>query len=189
MRIFIGIKLDQCAVDHVEKFLEPFKKIGSPLRWTKPGNIHITVKFIGDVTPEKCTQIEKTLIASTADFSPSEFPITLAGCGKFGRGTELDIFWIGIAPPYTPLTQLVEKIETNLSKIGIKKEDRPFTPHITVGRNKKMFNFKPVFQLIDEHKDQPISGLTVRSVQLFESRLTPDGPIYKLIKEIPLGQS
>jgi len=61
MRIFIGIKLDDTVLDSLEKFLEPFKKIASPVKWTKRENLHITLKFIGDVPDETYSKIESRL--------------------------------------------------------------------------------------------------------------------------------
>jgi 2'-5' RNA ligase len=186
MRIFIGIRLDDAVIDAIEKFLKPFKKINTPIRWVKPGNTHITLKFIGEVSTEKYSRIEKTLTETPCNID--NFTVTLQGCGKFGRGGGLNIFWIGMtANPL--LEQLYEKIEGTLAKLGIKKEDRPFNAHITVGRNKKNFNFKSLFKLIDENKDHPIVEFPVSHFQLFKSQLTPDGPIYTILKEISLAQT
>ncbi len=186
MRVFIGIKLDERVHDEIEKFLAPFKKISSPIRWAKPENVHITLKFIGEVPEEKYAKIEKHL--GEADFNTGPFDLRLAGCGKFGRGNSLDIFWIGISP-CDPLTRVFKKIEDTLAKSGIEKEKRPFTPHITVGRNKKNFNFKSFFQLIEENRDRLISEFNVDRFQVFKSQLKPEGPIYTILKEIPLAQA
>ena len=186
MRIFIGIRLDDGVIEAIEKFLKPFKKANTPVRWVKPENTHITLKFIGEVSTEKYSQIEKALTDNR--FNIGAFPVILEGCGKFGRGGSLNIFWIGIAANPS-LKQLYEKIEGTLAKLGIKKEDRPFKAHITVGRNKKNFNFKSLFNLIDENKDRQIVDFTVTHFQLFKSQLTPEGPIYTILKEISLAQA
>jgi RNA 2',3'-cyclic 3'-phosphodiesterase len=182
MRIFIGIKLDERVQGEIESFLKPFKKISSPIRWVKPANIHVTLKFIGEVSEEKYKQIEKRL--NETDFNSVLFTLCLNGCGKFGRGNSLNIFWIGITPNDI-LTGVYNKIENALGKIGIEKENRPFKPHITVGRNKKDFNFKSFFQLIEERSHEPISELNVDHFQIFKSQLRPEGPVYTKLKEIP----
>lgn len=186
MRVFIGIKLDERVHEEIEKFLEPFKKISSPIRWVKPENVHITLKFIGEVSEEKYAKIEKRL--GEAEFDTGPFDLKLTGCGKFGRGNTLNIFWIGISPS-DPLTQIFKKIENTLAKISIEKENRPFKPHITVGRNKKNFNFQSFFQLIEENNDRLISEFNVDHFQVFKSQLRPEGPIYTILKEIPLAQT
>lgn len=183
MRIFIGIKLDKNVQDDIAKFLKPFRKISSPIKWAKPANIHITLKFIGEISAEKYARIEQDL--STATFNTGPFDLTLAGCGKFGKKESLNILWIGIAPK-PELEEIFNKIEDTLEKSGIEKDTRKFKPHITVGRNKKIFNFKSLFKIIEDKKDLPISQLTVGGFQVFKSQLTPDGPIYTILKEIPL---
>ncbi len=183
MRIFIGIRLDNDVIAAIEKFLEPFKKTNTPIRWVKPENTHITLKFIGEVSPGKYSRIEEALTGTP--FNIDNFTVSLQGCGKFGRGGSLNIFWIGMAANPS-LEQLYEKIETTLAKLGIKKEDRPFKAHITVGRNKKNFNFKSIFKLIEENNDRRIIEFPVSHFQLFKSQLTPEGPIYTVLKEIPL---
>lgn len=188
MRIFIGIKLADSVTAGIEKFLEPFRKIASPVRWVKPQNIHLTLKFIGDVPDDIYKKIEATLGEPLTEQDAGTFDVTLAGCGKFGKGTALSIFWIGIEPNQ-PLAGLYHTIENRLEKIGIPKEDRPFKPHITIGRNKLNFNFTHFFQLIDRHRDQRIAQFPVTGFQLFKSNLTPDGPIYTILKEIPLNHA
>lgn len=186
MRVFIGIKLDERVHEEIEKFLAPFKKISSPIRWVNPENVHITLKFIGEVPEEKYAKIEKNL--AEAEFDTGPFDLRLAGCGKFGRDNTLNIFWIGITPS-DPLTRIFKKIENTLAKLGIEKENRPFKPHITVGRNKKNFNFRSFSQLIEEKSDHLIAELNVDHFQVFKSQLRPEGPIYTILKEIPLAQA
>lgn len=184
MRVFIGIKLADRVHEEIEEFLKPFKKASTPIRWVNPGNVHITLKFIGEISPEKYTQIEKRLGELHPDTGPLD--LKLAGCGKFGRGNSLNIFWIGIAPN-EGLNEIYRQIENALAKLGIPKEDRPFKPHITVGRNKKDTNFKSFFQLMEEKGSRPISEFTAGHFQVFKSDLKPEGPVYTVLKEIPLG--
>lgn len=183
MRIFIGIKLDNAVHQEVESFLKPFKKIKCPVRWVKPANIHITLKFIGEMDQKKYSQMEASFNKLTHNKNPLD--IELTGCGKFGRENTINIFWIGIKTN-PQLEQLCHKIEDALDKIGIAKESRDFKAHITVGRNKKNFNCKPFFNLIDQLGHEPISQFTTDRFQVFKSDLQPVGPIYSILKEIPL---
>lgn len=185
MRIFIGIKLDDAVLDSIEKFLKPFKKIASPLKWTTRENLHVTLKFIGEVPTEKYKQIEALL--AEADFNTGAIDLNITGCGKFGRGPDLNIFWVGLEKN-NKLEEMFNRIENTLKKAGIPKEDRQFKPHITVARNKKTFNFKSFFELIEQNSSRLITGTTVTRFQLFESRLTPEGPIYTILKEISLNE-
>ncbi len=183
MRIFIGIKLDDTVLDAMEKFLKPFKKINSPMKWTKRENLHITLKFIGDVPDETYSKIESRL--TNTDFNTGPIDIKFTGCGKFGKGRDMNIFWIGMEKNEI-LEDMFNRIENSLEKTGIPKETRKFKPHITVARNKKSFNFKSFFQLIDDNSERLISEFTITGFQVFKSKLAPEGPIYTVLKEIPL---
>ena len=184
MRVFIGIKLDDNTLGAIEKFLEPFKKISTPIRWVKLKNVHLTLKFIGEVSEEICSEIENILINNNYNIEP--FEITVEGCGKFGRGSSLSILWTGIGQN-EKLSLLFKKIEDSLEKIGINKETRDFKPHLTVGRNRKQFNFKSILKLIEENVDVFISKFRVNAFQFIKSELTQTGPIYTVLKEISLG--
>jgi 2'-5' RNA ligase len=183
MRIFIGIKLEQSVHEAIEKFLKPFKKLPTPVRWVKPENVHLTLKFIGDVPDDKYSRIEDSL--TTDGLADGALDIKLTGCGKFGKKESLNIFWLGVEPN-RPLETFYYNIEDALHKIGFEKETRRFKPHITVGRNKKTFNFKSFFKLIDEYGSHPIHRFTASHFQVFKSDLKPEGPIYTILKEIPL---
>lgn len=182
----MGIKLDRDAVDGITKVLRPFRKLATPIKWTNTENIHLTLKFIGEVEPEVYQDIERVL--TSAQYPVAEFPVRISGIGKFGRGPELNILWAGIEPS-NPLETLYRQIEERLATIRIPKENRPFTPHITLARNKKNIDAKPYLRLIDQHRDTFISESAVKGFQIFKSDLSSVGPTYTILKEISLEQS
>lgn len=185
MRTFIGIKLDANAIEQTEKYLKPFKKISTPIRWVALENVHITLKFIGEFPDKSFPKLEQTILEGVKKLNPGPLDLTLAGCGKFGPRDSLNIFWIGISPNPT-LQALYKTIDNSLAQLGIPKEDRPFKPHITVGRNKKEYNFKSLYSLIEEKRDSIICDMHVEHFQVFKSVLKPEGPVYTVLKEIPL---
>jgi 2'-5' RNA ligase len=186
MRIFIGIKLDNQVHDAIESFLKPFKKMRSPLRWVKRENVHLTLKFIGEISEDRYSQLEARL--ADKGYSDSDLEIVLSGCGSFGRRNDLDIFWLGIEKN-TGLEDLFNQIEDSLAPLGIDKETRPFKPHITVGRNKKRFNFKSLLRMMEDYADRQIAQFSATCFQVFKSDLKPEGPAYTILKEIPLSHA
>jgi 2'-5' RNA ligase len=186
MRIFIGIKFDKSTHEGIESALKNFKEIGAPIKWVKTENIHLTLKFIGEITQDEYSQIEKVLMKS--DFNVGAFDIEVAGFGKFGRGRELNVLWVGIEEK-EQLKNLYLRIEEALEEIGINKENRPFKPHATVGRSKKSYNFKPIFELLEQNADIPIRKLRVTSFQIFKSELYATGPVYTILKEIAVDNT
>lgn len=186
MRIFIGIRLSDNTHEEIERFLEPFKRISTPIKWTNSENVHLTLKFIGEVPPEQYSRIEAELTGG--DFNVGAFDLEIAGCGKFGRGKEINILWLGTAKD-EKIEELYRRIENSLERLGIAKEDRPFKPHLTVGRNKKQYNFKPIFELLENNSDASIGKCRVHAFQIFKSELFSSGPIYTVLKEIAIDNA
>lgn len=186
MRIFIGIKFEDSTREEIERALKPFKKIATPIKYVKTENIHLTLKFIGEVPQEKYSQIEEVL--SNNDFNVGAFELEIVGFGKFGRGKELNILWIGIEKN-EKVENLYLRIENALGKIGISKEKRPFKPHVTVGRNRKKYNFKPIFELLDKSADIFKTKFKVHAFQIFKSELFSTGPVYTILKEIAVDNA
>jgi 2'-5' RNA ligase len=186
MRIFVGIKLDEATRENIAKELKPFKKVANSIRWTEIGNIHLTLKFLGEISEDLLGRIEETLLAAKISVGP--FPLKITGFGKFPAGDDLHIFWAGVDD--TPQLQtLFAWIENTLAPLGIAREAQPFNPHITLGRNKARYNFKMLFELLATKQDLFLAECPVTSFQLFSSKLTPAGPLYDVLKEMPLEQS
>ncbi|MEN8152591.1 MAG: RNA 2',3'-cyclic phosphodiesterase [Acidobacteriota bacterium] len=182
MRLFIGIKLNDEVLDKIGAAIIPLKKEKTPVRWVKRENIHITLKFIGE-TDRKQTDKIMGLFNEKPVTSP--FEIIIKGLGTFGREREVRIVWAGIEDG-SKLKELHFEIEQRLEKVGIKKELRDYTPHITIGRNNRFFKSGSFFKALKELEDVPISRLKVNSFQIFSSELFPDGPKYKILKNILL---
>lgn len=181
MRTFIGINLDDATRQKVDSALKPFKKIATPIKWVKPENWHLTIKFIGEVNDEKKQRIIGVINAIPFAFQP--FEILISGFGKFGRGNDLNIFWAGIQESET-LKKFYLQIEDALEKIQIKKENREFKPHLTIGRNRRPFDFKSFNAVIEREQSKPVASFKAGGFQIFQSILTPEGPIYNIVEEI-----
>lgn len=186
MRIFTGILLSEEAREKIAKEVEPFKKIASSIRWTEKNNIHLTIKFIGEVEQNLSGRIAEALAAARIPLPP--FRLRFSGFGKFPAGGDLHVFWAGVEI-HPHLLALFHAIETMLLPLGIARETRPFHPHLTLGRNKARADFRALFELLGEKKDLFLAECPVAALQLFRSDLTPAGPVYSILKEIPLVQS
>jgi len=186
MRIFTGIKLADEAREKILEQVQPFKKAGASLRWAESGNIHLTLKFIGEADEAMVTRVAGTLAAAKIAVAP--FRLRFTGFGKFPAGEELHIFWAGVEDnPH--LLALFTGIEEALLPLGIARDARPFHPHLTLGRNKARSNFQELFALLAEKRDLALGESPVSGFQLFSSRLTPAGPVYTELKEMALVQS
>ncbi len=183
MRIFIGIKMPEEIVAIIHQKLKPLKKLSTPIRWVKPDNIHLSIKFIGEVSPGKCSEICHTLATTPLNIKP--FKTNISGWGKFGRKDQLNIFWASLEKSL-PLEKLYNQVEDIMADLSIERESREYTPHITLGRNKKLFNIKPVLTFIQKNSDRTISQLVIDKFQVFQSELSSYGAIHSIKQEILL---
>lgn len=186
MRVFIGIKPDGEVRETIQKAMKPFRKMSSPIKWVKPENIHLTLKFVGEIDPDQNARLLKGLMETRFQLPPITLNIT--GFGKFGPGRNLDIFWAGIEPN-PDLKRLFERMENTLSDNGFSRETRPFKPHITLGRNKKRIELTSILNLLEKYRDTPVADFSTRSFQIFKSTLTPEGPIYSILKEVEFSNA
>lgn len=192
MRLFTGIPLGEEARKNILKELQPFQRAGTPIRWTGERNIHLTLKFIGEVDESLASPIGAALQAMPA-LAP--FSLRLRGFGKFPAGDDLHIFWAGVEENPS-LRVLFTAVDDALAALGIPRDPRPFQPHVTLGRNKARFAFRSFFALLAEKRSVFLGEGLVSAFQLFSSRLTPmdpedprrGGPVYTILKEIPLVQ-
>jgi RNA 2',3'-cyclic 3'-phosphodiesterase len=184
VRIFIGIKLEEGVLAKIENVLKPFRKMKTPIRWTESENIHLTLKFVGEVADDVYPEMERAV--ASGHFGLKPFKVNFRGLGKFPAGDEAHIFWVGIEP-VGELETLFRRIEEILARFGVEKETRRFQPHITVGRNKSRFSFKPLLDELEKQSDLLLGESVVSSFQIFESRLTPRGPVYTIRREVAIA--
>lgn len=184
MRTFIAIKLTGETQNKLVLALKPFKKISSPIRWTKPESLHLTLKFLGDIPKDKVIEITNVLLTIKKS-TDEDLILNFNGFGYFGQRDLLKILWIKIASNNI-LTDLYNEIENRLEKIGFPMENRRFLPHLTAGRNKTRFDLKKYHQIFKDTEEQKIITQKVSSFHLMESELRPAGAEYAAIKEFNL---
>src|SRR5216683_6558699 len=129
MRIFIGIDLGPEVRARIERFLEGVEGFAPEARWMRPESLHITVKFIGEQPPERVEAITERL----RRLESSAFEIRAGGYGFFPTAKAPRVFWIGIHAGQQ-LAELAGSVDVAVAELGIPREDRPFSPHLTLAR-------------------------------------------------------
>lgn len=176
MRTFIAIKIPKEIKDKLTK-LENDLRNGvfreASIKWVKPENIHLTLKFIGEIDERKLEDIKTGLKKVLREFSP--FRLSFSGVGGFPNLRKPRVIWVGMKEDKQTVISLATKIEDALERYGIKKEKREKSPHITIGRVKRpvVLDSKVVEEL--EFKAE---SFKVAEIFLIKSQLTPEGPIY-----------
>ena len=181
LRIFIAVDIeDPLIVSRVERVKEAVIATGVPMKPVETENLHITLRFIGEVP--RSTAEEVAGVLSRLSFKP--FKIMLKGLGAFPGPYRPRVVWIGVAEGAEQLRSLRDHIEAGLREIGITPERQQFHPHLTLARIKGSRNINSLIKLLNEMADVEIGQVTVNSVRLKRSILTRRGPIYETLMEV-----
>ncbi|MGQ9492413.1 MAG: RNA 2',3'-cyclic phosphodiesterase [Anaerolineae bacterium] len=192
IRTFVAIELDE-ALKNVLRQVQgelkraPVSRIG---RWVSPDGIHLTLKFLGNVSTERVPEITQALERSCRSFAP--FTIALSQPGFFPNAHRLRVVWVGVTGDVGTLQQLQHAVETELNALGFAPEKRGFQPHLTLARirdyarpNEREEMAKRIAAI---QVDTSIEML-VREVHLMRSDLRPSGAVYTRLATVPLGRA
>jgi 2'-5' RNA ligase len=176
MRAFLGIGLPPGVRDAIASATAQVRGFHAPVAWTPPENLHITLNFLGEISPERVALVERSMRVVASGIGP--FSLTAEGGGAFPGTRNPRVFWVGFLEPLELVRQLQQNMGNALSGAGFPLEDRPFHPHITVGRTRGAL--PPAW---GERFFLALSGkgfgiVPVSSFTLYESRPGPRGSAY-----------
>ncbi len=176
IRTFIAIKLPEKILSSVKEIQNGFKSQGIRAKWVKVENIHITIKFLGDI---KITDVEKIIRSITLAAKESK-PITLSvkGAGVFPGVKRPRVIWAGITGEISDLLDLQDRVEKNLEAIGFPKESRPFKGHLTIGRIKGKTDAKKLVYAMEQFKGFESESFMADHIFLIKSELKQSGAVY-----------
>jgi RNA 2',3'-cyclic 3'-phosphodiesterase len=179
MRIFVAIGLPpsiQRGLSRAQAFFRQGLSSGfraeSGLRWTQPDGIHLTLKFLGEVS-EAEVQRAITHLRSIEPFPA--FHLEVKGFGFFPDARRPRVFWAGVVAP-SALEELATCVDQALSPLGFATENRDFSPHLTLARFKAPGRCPSLEALVNARQDETIGGFDVSEFYLFESRLSAGVP-------------
>ena len=178
-RGFIAIEIN--AAPNILEFEKEIKKTGADVKLVEPQNIHITLKFLGDVKENLIDEIEQIMKDAVKKIQP--FTIKLEGTGVFPNQNYVRVVWIEIKEAQV-IETIANTIDEHLSKLGFKKEKRGFSPHLTIGRVKTAKNKQQLLKVIEKYIDVEFSIQEINSIKLKKSDLTSAGPIYTTIRDV-----
>jgi len=187
MRAFIAIELPVKIKDSLSDIQNKLKNENLKVSWVKPQNLHLTLKFLGDIPFEKLEQIKK--ITEAAIKASPGFKVKLEGLGVFPSLRAGRIIWVGVNQPPPELNQLAEQLEEKLTETGIPVENRDFSAHITIGRIRNCPSPSHLEKALSKiEMDMPGYDweFNCERISLFESTLCPAGPTYTPLKEFNL---
>jgi len=175
MRTFIALNLSDETKEELSRIQEELKKADAGVKWSKPHNIHITLKFLGEIDEAKASEIKTALDGISEEYKP--FDISLFKLGAFPSLNQLRVLWVGIDKGCSEVDRIAESTEKSLEKIGFLREARPFSAHLTLGRVKSGRNKASLKEKLSSIEVEPKSS-RIDNITLYQSTLTQKGPIY-----------
>ena len=181
VRLFIALELSKRQKKEVGGFQEKAKKHLHYVRWVKPDNIHLTLKFLGETEEGKVEPVKGAIADVCAGLKP--FSTRYGDSGVFPSERKARVLWVGIKEGEDSVCDLAEKVEEKMADLGYKKEKRSFHPHLTIGRPRNAPPANSIKNFLSEGKNFVSSDIVIDKVLLFESNLTRSGAIYRPLYE------
>ena len=178
MRYFIGIPIKDWQ-DKLSKLLLKMKKGTKGVKWVKEENLHITLKFLGEIEEGKIEETKKIIEESLENIK--SFSIEAGKLGAFPSLSSPHVIWLGIENGKEKVEEIFKNIEERLSSIDIPPDTRKFHPHITLGRVRRRVD-KGWWKGILNMKLPKFPEIQIEEITLYSSKLHPDGPEYTPIK-------
>lgn len=187
IRSFIAIPLTGEVQRAARKLARELQGEKDGMRWVPDDNLHLTMKFLGDVVDRDVPQVCKVMRECCEAIDP--FELKLEGTGGFPSGDRPRVVWAGITEGGESLIDLVTRLELGLAKLGFKPEPRDYRPHLTLGRVRSGSRAasQEVVDKVARFKNRRLGILEVDQVRLYASYLDKEGPTYNVMDKIYLG--
>ncbi len=190
MRCFIAIDIDEhnrAALGELQRQLKgevDVKK--SDVKWVKPGNIHLTLKFLGEIRDEQVVDVCN--ITKEVAGRHSSFELDIESVGHFG-GRSARVLWVGTGKGRENLLQLQKDLEEQLALAGWPPEKRAYSGHLTLCRIRNSKAGFKMAQVAEQYRDFKVGVIVADSVTVYQSELTPAGPIYTVLGNYKLREA
>jgi 2'-5' RNA ligase len=186
IRCFLAIDLPDSLRPQLALVQGELKRSDADVRWVAVGNIHLTLKFFGNLPDAEVDPIAAAAREVAAQQGPFELQVTAAGAFPGVRSPR--VVWLGLGGDLVPLARMYHQLEKAFASLGHLPEGRPFNPHLTLGRVKSPANRHRLTKLLETLAPLNWPPFQVNEIILFKSTLTPKGSIYTPLKVIPLGK-
>ena len=182
IRSFLAIELPTIIRHRLSDIQKDLKTSDADVRWVNPDSVHLTLKFFGNIEESRIDTIVES-IAVPIRTTPS-FSLKVQGTGAFPHVNNPRVVWVGLREGIEVLRHLQKQLEASMEKSGFPAENRPFHPHLTIGRVKSNRGKGALVAKIDKYREEELGQFQAEKVILFRSDLTPFGPIYSSLREL-----
>lgn len=177
LRLFVAVDLSDPIKADLSSLVGEFRRLAPEERWVRPEAIHLTLKFLGWTLKERVGTIEEAIAESIRPFRA--FSLEVRGVGVFPNLHGPRVVWVGVIDHGTTLAHLCASVDAGLEPLGFSREERPFRPHLTLGRLAEGRRVpRDLVDAIAGKAQNPFGVFKVKAVTLMQSDLSPGGSIY-----------
>ena len=188
IRAFIAVELPEELKKELAELEAQLKKNTPPVvKWVDPNSIHITLKFLGEISTDSIDELMLAIEEAARGIQP--FQLEVRELGAFPGLDRAQVLWVGIKGAVEKIAQLQKRIEANTAQLGFSRESRAFTPHLTLGRVRdeaRPNDRQRLGKLLIDTTFSALHDVDVNEINLIKSQLTPTGPIYSVIGSVKL---
>ncbi|MDA0838373.1 MAG: RNA 2',3'-cyclic phosphodiesterase [Planctomycetota bacterium] len=177
MRTFVAVELPADLRTEVIAYQRRLQSFDAKVRWVKPAQMHITLKFLGEIDETQADLLHELFQVVEKETAP--FEVEIQGLGAFPNLRRPSILWVGVTTGIDALAGLAGQVEATAAELGFKKEKRGFNPHLTLGRVKSPKGLPPVMERIQKDESLSFGSFQVSEFVFMQSELKPSGAEYR----------
>jgi len=185
IRAFVALPLPGSVRDEIRRAQEALKVHRFRIRWVRPESIHLTLKFLGDVSPMDIDRIQTALTQAAA--GSGALTLCTKGFGAFPNLRKPRVLWVGVSGDIDGLFSCQQRVENELAQIGFPAESRRFKAHLTIGRSKGSVRGERLMEAFEALPDFQSPHFTADTIILYQSQLEPRGAVYTKLRTISLS--
>jgi len=184
IRAFIAITPPATLQQSIAEVCQVFQRLSLPWRWVTPEQIHLTLRFLGNVPDESVPSLLQALKQAVQD--QTAFPLRARGLGCFPHPARARVLWVGLDDPGPALGRLHERLAAALMPLGFPPEDRPFHPHLTLARAQNRMPASQLLPMLQTYQNRDFGEFLVTQVHLVQSQLQRGGALHTILCSVAL---
>jgi len=182
VRLFVALDIPEAVRTSIESLIGELKSLDDSWKWVRAANLHVTLNFLGEVAPNSLAKIVEALRTAP---TPGPVALKFHGLGFFPNERRPRVLWAGMDAPQS-LMGLAAAVEGNLASAGFAREEREFTPHLTLARSKNAEASPQLREAITTLSTRQFGTMEASTFHLVESRIKSTGPEYTTLESFPL---
>ena len=185
LRAFVAANLDPSLKDALAQVQERLKATRADVGWVRPENLHLTLKFLGQVEETRLNAVTEAVAEAALGYG--SFRLAFGGLGAFPTLRAARVVWIGVPEGAEALAALQARVEARLVPLGFPGEERSFTAHLTLGRVRGPGRREQLAVALASMPPKPLGEMVLHRIELMKSDLGPGGARYSVLQSFPLG--